>query len=63
MNQKHRLELIKIIIGKPVPGLMQVSQREVNEIAKAEFNFQPKNTVAEDENSIDMGIISGMIQE
>lgn len=61
MDTEKRLALIRKIMGKPVPGLIQVSQREVEDIAKEEFNFQPKNIQTEDENVVDMGVTSGKV--
>lgn len=61
MTKSERLELIKSIyynIGhKSAPGLMGVSDSEVEQTAKEEF-FPMKKIDVEDENVVDLSVTS-----
>lgn len=57
MTKQERLKLIREIVGKPVPGLIPVSEREVETIAVEEFHLTRK-TYVEDENVIDLSVTS-----
>ena len=60
MTKEVRLKLIREIVGKPVPGLIPVGERELQDIAIEEFRLA-KEIKTEDENVVDMRIGSGMI--
>ena len=65
MNKSDRLELMKSIFNRvghiASPGLIVVSDRQVAQIAKEEFNFQTQSLISEDENVIDMEVGSGIV--
>lgn len=60
MTKEERLKLIREIVGKPVPGLIPVGEREVQDVAVEEFHLT-REIETEDENVVDMSVRSGMV--